>query len=91
MLDCLGQKPIRKGVIFMAELETQVDLVWTKALQDEEYRNKVLANPVVELKKAGIDDVPDDLKVELKDGQLTFSTSDQLALEQLESRITKSK
>jgi len=65
--------------------------IWDKAVEDEAYREKLLANPVTELKKEGYTDVPDDLKVEIKNGKLTFSTSDQLALDKLNARITKSK
>jgi hypothetical protein len=67
------------------------DEIWNKALKDEAYREKLLANPVTELKKEGYPDVPDDLKVEIKDGKLTFSTSDELILGKLNARVTKSK
>jgi len=67
------------------------DAIWEKALEDEAYREKLLANPVTELKKEGYTDVPDDLKIEIKDGKLTFSTSDELVLGKLNKRITKSK
>ena len=67
------------------------DQIWTKALQDEAYREKLLANPVTELKKEGYTNIPDDLKIEIKGGKLTFSTSDDLALEKLNARVTKSK
>jgi len=65
--------------------------IWNRALRDEAYREKLLANPITELKKEGYTDVPDDLKIEIKDGQLTFSTSDELVLGKLNARITKSK
>ncbi len=65
--------------------------IWDKALRDEAYREKLLANPITELKKEGYTDVPDDLKIEIKDGKLTFSTSDELVLGKLNARITKSK
>ena len=67
------------------------DEIWEKALEDEAYREKLLANPVTELKKEGYTDVPDDLKIEIKGGKLTFSTSDELVLGKLNKRITKSK
>jgi len=67
------------------------DEIWEKALEDEAYREKLLANPVTELKKEGYTDVPDDLKIEIKDGKLTFSTSDELVLGKLNARVTKSK
>jgi len=67
------------------------DEIWNRALKDEAYRGKLLANPVTELKKEGYTDVPDDLKVEIKDGKLTFSTSDELILGKLNARVTKSK
>ena len=67
------------------------DAIWEKALEDEAYREKLLANPVTELKKEGYTDVPDDLKIEIKDGKLTFSTSDELVLGKLNARVTKSK
>ena len=67
------------------------DEIWEKALEDEAYRDKLLANPVTELKKEGYTDVPDDLKIEIKDGKLTFSTSDELVLGKLNARVTKSK
>ncbi|MCD6256883.1 hypothetical protein J7J45_02310 [Candidatus Aerophobetes bacterium] len=75
----------------MAEIESIADRVWEKALKDEAYRERLLANPATELKKEGLTYIPDDLKVEIKEGKLTFSTSDQLALEQLNKRVTKSK
>lgn len=75
----------------MAEIESIADKVWEKALKDKDYREKLLANPVTELKKEGLTYIPDDLKIEVKGGSLTFSTSDQLALKQLNKRITKSK
>ena len=67
------------------------DEIWNRALKDETYRERLLANPVTELKKEGYTDVPDDLKVEIKDGKLTFSTSDELILGKLNARVTKSK
>jgi len=67
------------------------DEIWEKAIKDEAYRERLLANPVTELKKEGYTDVPDDLKVEIKDGKLTFSTSDELILGKLNARVTKSK
>lgn len=65
--------------------------IWDRALRDEAYREKLLANPVTELKKEGYADVPDDLKIEIKDGKLSFSTEDELVLGKLGARITKSK
>ena len=75
----------------MAEIESIADRVWEKALKDETYRERLFTNPATELKKEGLTYVPDDLKVEVKEGKLTFSTSDQLALEQLNKRVTKDK
>ena len=65
--------------------------IWDKAIEDVAYREKLLANPVTELKKEGYTDIPDDLKVEIKDGKLSFSSSDELALGKLNARVTKSK
>ncbi len=65
--------------------------IWDRALTDEAYREKLLANPATELKKEGYTNVPDDLKIEIKSGKLTFSTSDELALDKLNARVTKSK
>ena len=65
--------------------------IWDKAIKDVAYREKLLANPVTELKKEGYTDIPDDLKIEIKDGKLTFSSSDKLALGKLNARVTKSK
>ena len=65
--------------------------IWNKALEDKAYRKKLLANPVTELKKEGYTDIPDDLKIKIKDGKLTFSSSDELALGKLNARVTKSK
>lgn len=75
----------------MAKIESVADKIWGKALKDEAYRKKILANPVTELKKEGLTYVPDDLKVKLEGKKLVFSTSDKLALEQLNKRVTKSK
>lgn len=65
--------------------------IWDRALTDEGYREKLVANPATELKKEGYTNVPDDLKIEIKGGKLTFSTSDELALDKLNARVTKSK
>jgi len=65
--------------------------IWDRALTDEAYREKLLANPATELKKEGYTNVPDDLKIEITGGKLTFSTSDDLALDKLNARVTKSK
>ena len=65
--------------------------IWDKAVEDEAYRKKLIANPVTELKKEGYTDIPDDLKISLKDGKLTFDSSDKLALGKLNARVTKSK
>ncbi len=37
------------------------DDIWKRAVDDEAYRDRLLANPVTELKKEGYTDVPDDL------------------------------
>lgn len=68
-----------------------IDAIWKKALKDEAYRKQLMANPAVELKKAGVADVPGDLKMSIVGGKLTFKTADQMALKQLNSRVTKSK
>ena len=65
--------------------------IWARAVKDKEYRQRLLADPVTELKKEGFTNIPDDLKLELKEGKPVFSTSDELALEKLNARITKSK
>lgn len=75
----------------MAELEKEGAAIWEKALKDEAYREKLFANPGVELKKMGWGYVPADLKIWMKGGKLNFSTKDALILEELGKRMTKSK
>ena len=65
--------------------------IWSRAVKDEAYREKLIANPVTVLKKEGYINIPDDLKIEIRDGKPVFSTSDELALEKLNARVTKSK
>ena len=72
-------------------MSNAIERVWQKATEDESFRQKLIQNPVTVLKAEGVQDVPEDLQISVENGQVSFSTSDELALDQLNARVTKSK